>query len=408
MLKEDILKESNRCLNCLKKPCHSTCPLNNDPALFISEVKKENFKEAYNILCEETCLPSICGRICPHEKQCGKNCTKGRIDTPIDIGSIEAYIGDMAIQNNWPYPNIKDKNDKKIAIIGGGPSGLTCAYFLAKEGYNITIYDKHKELGGILRYGIPDFRLDKSILDKTINKLLSLGIEFIPNYKFNDLNKLIKQYDAIYLAIGSNKSYTLDLPNENLKGIYGGNELLEYNMHPDYHNKVVAIVGGGNVATDASRVAKKMGAKKVYIIYRRTEDKMPASKKEIADCYKEGIEFIFETKIEKIIGENNLEKLELVKTKPNDNGIPESIPNSNFELEVDYLINCLGSHPEEDIIQNLNIKLENNYIKTNNYLTSNPKVFAGGDIIGTTKTVAYAANDGKLAAKEIIKYLGGE
>ena len=418
---ETTKSKAEHCLNCIKKPCSVTCPLSNDTTGFIKVIKQEKYKEAYELLCETTVLQPICGRICPHTKQCQKGCVRGIKGEPVDIGSLEAFIGDLAIKNNWKIPTAKEKakENKKIAVIGSGPAGLTCAAFLAKEGYQVTIYEKHSKLGGILTHGIPEFRLDNTIVDETIKKILELGIEVKTNTKlvaehgenFITLQELEKEYDAIFLSFGANISSKMEIEGENLQGVYGGNELLESGIHPDYCGKNVAVIGGGNVAMDTSRTIKKLGAKTVNVIYRRAEEQMPAEKKEIQEAKEEGIEFLFQTNILKIIGDKQVKKIECIKTelkqKEGDDRLsPVNIEGSDYFMDIDYVIMAVGSSPEKEITSNLNIKTDSRgKIEVNeNNQTSNPKIFAGGDLIGTKGTVAWAARSGRDAAENIIKF----
>ena len=392
-------EELNRCLNCLKKPCMNNCPLNNDIPSIIKLLKEDKVEEAYQIFSNTSCLQSICGRICNHP--CMLNCTKSKIDKSIDIGNIETYIGDLYLDKEYI---IEKEINKKIAVIGSGPSSLTCAYFLRKEGYQVTIYEKHDELGGLLRYGIPSFRLDRTILEKNINKIINMGIKTELNKEITNLNEL-KEYDAIYLGIGANISNKLNIEGEEKDNVYGANELLEYQEHPNYNNKIVNIIGGGNVALDIARTIKRLNAKEVNIIYRRSIKEMPASQEEINLAKEEGINFILQTNIVKILDK----EIELIKTELIDKGegrlSPVNIEGTNYTIKNDYLIKALGASPNK-IVNNYNIELnEKNYIKVNNYQTSNKKVFAGGDIIGNRGTVSSAAADGKKAALSIIEYL---
>lgn len=416
MITQDIKDKANYCLSCINKPCTKGCPLNNDIQGFIKLIKEEKLKEAYDLLCLTTVLPSICGRICPHLKQCEGKCIQGIKKDPVSIGDLEAYIGDLAIKNNWSIiDNIKDTN-KKVAIVGSGPAGLTCAAFLRKQGINVTIYEKHNYLGGLLRHGIPEFRLPKSILDDAINKILSLGIKVELNKELGknlELSYLEKNYDAIFIAIGANISSNMNIEGENLNGVLGANELLEYQQFPSLNNKKVIVNGGGNVAIDSARTLNKLGAK-VTIVYRRSENEMPAELKEIQESKEEGIEFLFQTNIIKINGKEKVENIECLKTElieiENERPRPQNIEGSNHIIECDYVIMAIGSQVEEQIVNTLNIDLNNKkQININDYCqTSNKKIFAGGDIAGTKATVAFAANSGKKAAENIIKYLEGE
>ena len=413
---EDINKLVNECYGCINKPCQSGCPLSNDTTGFIKLMKEEKYKEAYELLCKTTVLQPICGRICPHTKQCQGSCIRRFKFNSVEIGTLEAYIGDLAIKNGWKIPKkTNEKKNKKIAIVGGGPSGLTCAAFLAKDGYDVTIFEKSEKLGGIIEHGIPEFRLDKNILKNTINKILEIGInvetkrELGKNLNIEDLEN---EFDAIFLSFGANISSKMNIEGEEKEGVFGGNELLENKNFPNFNDKKVAVIGGGNVAMDTSRTIKRLGAQDVTIIYRRSEKEMPAEEKEIEDAKKEGINFLFQTNIIKILGKNKVEKVECIKTKliQKDGETrlsPVNIENSNFILDVDYVIMAVGSKVEENLVNTLNIELTKyGNIKVNeSYNTSNPKIFAGGDLIGTKSTVAWASRSGRDAAYEIDKYL---
>lgn len=454
---EDINEKANYCLNCKMKPCSlKGCPLQNNIPDFIQAVKNEEYKKAYVIVSQTTVLPGVCGRICPQLRQCQSTCVRGIKGEPVCIGDIEAFIFDKAVENGYSLKdateenkknsestententenietrkenknntnntniNIKEKNkinlkSKKVAVIGGGPAGLTCAAFLAKDGVDVTILEKYNYLGGLLMHGIPDFRLPKNIVKETIDRILSLGIkveynkELGKNLKIQDLEK---EYDAILLSIGANVSKEMGIKGKNLRGVYGGNELLEYGNHPNYNGKVVAVNGGGNVAMDCARTIKKLGAKDVNVIYRRAEEQMPADKKEIEAAKKEGINFLFQNNIVKIKGTNKVEKLELIKTElvkkdGEERLVPVNIENSNYEIKADYVVMALGGNPSNEV-KNLGLELEKNgKIKVNeNYQTSNSKIFAGGDVAGIKSTVAWAARSGRDAAENIEKFL---
>ena len=413
---EQIEQKANYCLNYKVKPySQKVYPLNNNIQDFIQALKKEEYLEAYKILSETTVLPGVCGRICPHEKQCQGSCVRGIKGEPVSIGELEAYVFDKVHELGYNLSDCyekKEKTNKKVAIIGGGPAGLTCAGFLAKEGINVTIYDKYDYLGGLLVFGIPEFRLPKEIVKTTVKDILDLGVEVKYNKELGkdfELKDIEDQYDAIFLSIGANVSSKMGVEGEELKGVYGGNELLEYNLHPEYTNKKVIVVGGGNVAMDCARTINKLGAKEVTVVYRRAEEQMPAERKEILDAKNEGIKFAFQNNIVKIIGQDKVEKVELIKTdlikkEGESRLVPVNIENSNYQVDVDYIVMALGSKPQE-YVKDLGLKLNKwgNIEVDDEYKTSNPKIYSGGDLAGMKGTVAWAAKSGRETAKNIIK-----
>lgn len=423
-MKEEINEKANYCLNCKVKPCSiKGCPLGNNIPAFIEKVKEQKYEEAYKILSETTVLPGICGRICPHKKQCQGSCIRGIKGEPVSIGELEAYIFEKAIQGGnsllkcWKDEiNLKKKinGNKKVAVIGGGPAGLTCSAFLAKNGVDVTIYEKYDYLGGLLVHGIPEFRLPKEIVKETIDNILELGIKVKYNHELGKnitLKKLKEEYDAIFLSIGANVSSKMRVEGEELDGVYGGNELLEYKLHPNYNEKKVAIVGGGNVAMDCARTIKRLGAKEVKVIYRRAREQMPAEDKEVADAMKEGVEFLFQNNIVKIIGDSKVEKVELINTElVRKDGetrlVPVNIENSNYIIDMDYVVMALGSITEKYVSElGLDLNKWGSININENYETSMPKVYAGGDLAGVKSTVAWAAFSGRKTAIQILEDL---
>ena len=458
-LSKEMQEKVNYCLNCKVKPCSNKgCPLNNDIPTFIRLVKEGNMEEAYYTLLKTSILGSVCGRICPHYKQCMGSCVRGIKGESVQIGDIEAYISDYGLEHNL-IKNIEKTEElkgKNIAVIGGGPAGLTASYFLAKAGANITIYEKHNSLGGILEHGIPEFRLDPKVLKKTVNSILSLGINVKYNVevmtnnnqeiidekannnqesinektdndqrvideKINEeakeqektkisIESIASKYDATILAIGANVSSKMNIPGEDLEGVYGGNELLENKNYPDFKGKIVAVSGGGNVAMDTARTVARLGAKKVFVIYRRAEEQMPAERKEIEDAKKEGIEFLFQNNITKIMGSGKVEEIECIKTKlvqkeGETRLSPVNIEGSNYRMRMDYVVMAVGSKPEEKDIAGFE-KNKWGYVNTDEEKkTSIKNVYAIGDIAGNKQTVAWAARSGRDVALEIIEKL---
>lgn len=419
----DIENKVNYCLNCKVKPCSNKgCPLNNDIPSFIQCIKNNNYEEAYKILSNTTVLPGVCGRICPHTKQCQGSCVRGIKGKPVSIGELEALVFDEVVNDETAlYSCYKEEmelnkanNGKKVAIIGGGPAGLSCAAYLARNGVKVTIYEKYDYLGGLLMYGIPEFRLSKDIVRRTISNILHLGIDVQYNRELGKnlkLEELEGKYDAVFLGFGANVSAKMGVKGENLNGVFGGNELLEYNLHPDYTNKKVIVVGGGNVAMDCARTINKLGAKEVSVVYRRAREQMPAEDKEVQDAMDEGVKFLFQNNIVQIKGQNSVEKVELIKTKlvkkeGETREVPINIENSNYDIDVDYIVMALGSQTSE-LVYDLGLVLNKwgNILIDENYRTSNNKIFAGGDLVGIKGTVAWAASSGKEAAKSMLEYL---
>ena len=416
-MNDDIKKSTEYCLNCPVKPCSvKGCPLNNDIPTFIKLTKEGDLKEAYKVLSETTVLPAICGRICPYEKQCQGKCVRGIKGEPVNIGELEAYVFDEAIKNSW-YKEMEKTNElegKNMAIVGGGPAGLTCANFLARKGAHVVIYEKYNELGGILAHGIPEFRLNREVLKETIKSILNEGIlditveygqELGRNLKLVDLEN---KYDAVFLSFGANIPTRMNIEGEDLEGVFGGNYLLENGKHPSYIGKKVAIIGGGNVAMDCARTIKRLGADKVFVIYRRAEKQMPAETKEIEEAKQEGIEFLFQNNIIKILGKDKVEKIECIKTQlvkkeGETREVPVNIENSNYELKIDYVVMAVGSSPEKEIANSLGLELNKwGYINIDeNNRTSKEKIYAGGDLAGDKGTVAWAARAGRNVAEAI-------
>lgn len=400
---------ASKCMNCVTKPCQIGCPLNIDIPEFIKNFRNENYEEAFKVLCKSTVLPSVCGRICPVDKQCQGSCAKKVSYDPVEIGKIESYIGDLALKNEWSLPK-KIKKNGKVAVIGSGPSGLTCAAFLAENGYQVTIYEKHDYLGGLLYHGIPKFRLDRELVQKMIKQILDLGINVKTNVSLGQdisLEELEKEYDAVFLGLGANLSKMMGLKGETLRGVYGANELLENLVHPDYTGRNVVVIGGGGVSIDMARTAIRMGAKEVGVIYRRSRNEMSAEKDDIKQAKKEKIKFLFQTNVIGINGEEEVKSIECVKTSLDKDKKAINVEGSNFTIDTDYVIMAVGSRADSDLLEKLKLDVkENGYLMVNtNNQTSNPKIFAAGDLTGAKSTVAWACRNGRDTAYSIMNFI---
>ncbi|MCI7701572.1 MAG: FAD-dependent oxidoreductase [Tenericutes bacterium] len=400
---------ARKCMNCVTKPCQIGCPLNIDIPEFIKNFRNGNYEEAFKVLCKSTVLPSVCGRICPVDKQCQGSCAKKVSYDPVEIGKIESYIGDLALKNEWSLPK-KTKKNGKVAVIGSGPSGLTCAAFLAENGYQVTIYEKHDYLGGLLYHGIPKFRLDRELVQKMIKQILDLGINVKTNVSLGkdiSLEELEKEYDAVFLGLGANLSKMMGLKGETLRGVYGANELLENLVHPDYSDKSVVVIGGGGVSIDMARTAIRMGAKEVGVIYRRSRNEMSAEMDDIKQAKKEKIKFLFQTNVIGINGEEEVKSIECVKTSLDKDKKAINVEGSNFTIDTDYVIMAVGSRADSNLLEKLKLDVkENGYLMVNtNNQTSNPKIFAAGDLTGAKSTVAWACRNGRDTAYSIMNFI---
>lgn len=414
---EKIIELSSECFGCPTKPCQKGCPLENDTTGFIALIKEQKYKEAFELLSKTTVLMPICGRICPHTKQCQGKCIRAIKFDAVEIGKMEAFIGDMAIKNDWKLPTADEEKDYKVAIVGGGPAGLTCAQFLRRAGVQVTIFDKYNTLGGILNHGIPDFRLDKVMLNKWIDKILESGIkvEYGKELGLNlSIEDLEQNFDSIFLSFGANVSTKMGIPGEDLNGVFGGNEYLESTPIIDLKGKTVVVSGGGNVAMDVSRTMKRSGANHVYVVYRRSEKEMPAEQKEIDEAKEDGVEFLFQNNILSVNGngEGNVKSIECIKTelvqKEGETRLsPVNIEGSNYILDCDYVIMAIGSKPEDQVVNSLGLELDRKgrIVVDENGKTSKSNIYAGGDIAENMGTVAYAARAGRNVAEAIVNTL---
>lgn len=430
---EEAIEEASRCLNCLKPACRNGCPVSVNIPVFIKLIKEGRFIEAAWKIKEDNALPAVCGRVCPQEIQCESMCVLNKKGQPIAIGNLERFVADYEREyGEIKLPERKKPTGKKVAIIGSGPGGLTCAADLIKNGHDVTIFEALHKPGGVLIYGIPEFRLPKVIVEKEVEYIKSLGVEIVLNAvigKLHTIDELLNEmgYDACFIATGAGLPIFLGIPGENLNGIYSANEfltranLMKAYLFPEYdtpikRGKRVAVFGGGNVAMDAARVALRLGAEKVYLIYRRSENEMPARKAEIHHAKEEGIEFLFLTNPVRFIddGKGNLSAVECIKMElgePDESGRRKPIPveGSEFTISIDVAIPALGTRSNPLLLKTIpDIKLNNRgYIiadeKTG--MTSKPGVFAGGDIVTGSATVILAMGAGKKAAYGINEYL---
>ena len=426
---ETALNEADRCLNCLNHPCMEKCPVSVNIPGFINKIKEKDYEGAYQVISVDSSLPAICGRVCPQESQCESACTRGKKGDPVGIGRLERFVADW--HNN--HAALKEEkpvaNGHKVAIVGSGPSGLTCAGDLAKAGYEVTIFEALHLAGGVLVYGIPEFRLPKAIVQKEIDSLKNLGVTINTNViigKSLTVDELFEDgYEAIYIASGAGLPMFMHIPGENLKGVLSANEFLtRINLMKAYkedadtpvrRGKKVAVVGGGNVAMDAARCAKRLGAEEVYIVYRRSEQELPARKEEVEHAMEEGIIFRFLTNPVEILGDDDksvkaLKCVEMELGEPDASGRrrPIAKEGSEFDIEVDTVIMALGTTPNP-LLKSTTKGLETNkkgcLVVDEKGLTSRSGIYAGGDAVTGSATVIKAMGAGKLGAKSIDEYL---
>jgi len=426
---EQAIDEAQRCLNCKHKPCIKGCPVMVHIPDFIAKVAEGDFEGAYEIISESSSLPAVCGRVCPQENQCEKFCVRGIKGEPVGIGRLERFVADYHNENCKTLPVKPQSNGKKVAVIGSGPSGLTCAGDLAKKGYEVTVFEALHLAGGVLVYGIPEFRLPKSIVQKEIDTLKALGVKIETNMvigKVLSIQDLIEEYDfkAVFIGSGAGLPKFMNIPGENLNGVYSANEFLtrinlmkaynENSSTPIKHGKKVAVVGGGNVAMDAARCAKRLGGD-VHVIYRRTENELPARREEVEHAMEEGIIFDFLTNPVQINGDENgwtksitCVKMQLSEPDASGRARPVIIEGSDFEIDADVVIMALGTSPNpliKSTTNGLDVNKHGGIITDDNGLTSVQGVYAGGDAVTGAATVILAMGAGKTAAKAIDEYL---
>ncbi|MDA3809500.1 MAG: NADPH-dependent glutamate synthase [Spirochaetaceae bacterium] len=428
--------EAMRCLQCKNAPCIQGCPVAINIPGFLAAAAKGNFKESINIIKKSSSLPAICGRVCPQESQCMATCTVGKTEKDVmravQIGRVERYVADWERENNQiEIPTVAPLTGKKVAIVGSGPSGLTAAFDLRKEGHDVTVYEAFHKNGGVTVYGIPEFRLPKAIVEVEIDTLIQMGVKIVTNFMVGKTRKLkdllIKDgFDAVYIAAGAGLPKFMGIEGENLVGVFSANEYLtrsnlmkaydfEKARTPIYKSRKVAVFGGGNVAMDAARTAKRIGAEEVHIIYRRTEKEMPARVEEVHHAQEEGIIFDFLTSPVRILGDENgrvnaIECLKYELGEPDDSGRrrPVALKGSEFIIEIDACIPALGNNANPVLSRttpDLEVNKWGNIVVDETGKTSIDRIYAGGDIVLGAATVILAMGEGRNAAASINKML---
>ena len=433
------IDEAKRCLNCVNMPCASGCPVKIRIPEFITKIKQGDFEGAYQVINESSSLPAVCGRVCPQETQCESKCVRGIKGEPVGIGRLERFVADWHNAHSETPAKCENKNGIKVAVVGSGPSGLTCAGDLAKKGYEVTIYEALHKAGGVLVYGIPEFRLPKTIVQKEVDNLKAMGVKIETNIvvgKTITIDELFEMgFEAVFVGSGAGLPRFMGIHGESLNGVYSANEFLtRSNLMKSYENGSatpimkggkVAVVGGGNVAMDAARTALRLGAEKVYVVYRRSMDELPARKEEVEHAEEEGIDFRLLNNPVEILGYKNPNdkrdpkngfvkairciKMELGEPDEKGRRRPIEIAGSEFELEVDTVIMAIGTSPNP-LIKATTKGLDTNkwggiIVEENTGATSKEGVYAGGDAVTGAATVISAMGAGKVAASAIDDYL---
>ena len=438
---EMALDEAQRCLNCKNMPCVSGCPVNVRIPDFIAKIREGDYEGAYKIISQSSSLPAVCGRVCPQESQCEKNCVRGLKGESVGIGRLERFVADRHNATCTEAPEKPASNGHKVAVVGSGPSGLTCAGDLAKKGYEVTVYEALHTTGGVLVYGIPEFRLPKKIVAKEVEGLKALGVKLETNVVIGKTLTVDELFElgneAVFIGSGAGLPSFMNIPGESLKGVYSANEFLtRSNLMKAYlDNPVtpimkggnVAVVGGGNVAMDAARTALRLGADKVYVVYRRSIEELPARKEEVEHAQEEGIDFRLLCNPIEILGYNNPDdprdekngfvtgikciKMELGEPDASGRRRPVEIPGSEFVLDVDTVIISIGTTPNpliKNTTEGLEVNAKGGIIINEDAMTSREGVYAGGDAVTGAATVISAMGAGKKAAASIDAYLSAK
>ena len=427
---QEAMEEAQRCLHCKNRPCVEGCPVNIHIPEFIAKVAEGDFKAAYEIISDTNALPCVSGRVCPQESQCESRCVRGVKGEAVAIRRLERFVADWYLKNVVAAPQKPTQNGIRVAVVGSGPAGLTCASDLAKKGYEVTVFEAFHTAGGVLVYGIPEFRLPKAIVQSEVDKLGALGVEFrldVVVGRTITIDELMEEgYKAVFVGSGAGLPLFMGIEGENLAGVYSANEYLtRVNLMKAYRedydtplrkSKAVAVVGGGNVAMDAARCAKRMGAEKVYLIYRRGEEEMPARREEIDHAKEEEIDFRLLHNPVRILGDERgrvcqIECVEMQLQAPDESGrrVPKEVPGSNFFLDVDTVIMALGTSPNP-LIRSTTPGLETNrrgclVVNEETMQTSREGIYAGGDAVTGAATVILAMGAGKKAAEAMDEYL---
>ena len=432
------IDEALRCLSCKNMPCVGGCPVNIHIPEFIDKIKEADFEGAYQIIAKDSSLPAVCGRVCPQETQCESKCVRGIKGEPVGIGRLERFVADWHNAHSDAPVECAPANGHKVAVVGSGPSGLTCAGDLAKAGYSVTVYEALHTAGGVLVYGIPEFRLPKSIVKKEVDNLKKMGVEIVPNViigKTLTVDELFESgFEAVFIGSGAGLPNFMGIPGESYKGVYSANEFLtRSNLMKSYLDNPetpimkgvkVAVVGGGNVAMDAARTALRLGAEKVYIVYRRSMDELPARREEVEHAEEEGIEFKLLCNPTEILGyENPADKrdpkngfvtgmkcIRMELGEPDERGRrrPVEVPGSEFILDVDTVVISIGTSPNpliKSTTEGLEVNRWGGIIVTEDGATTKDGVYAGGDAVTGAATVISAMGAGKVAANAINNYL---
>lgn len=424
---KDAIEEASRCIQCPDKPCVTGCPVGVDIPRFIKFVREKRFEEAYKVIKERCPIPAITGRVCPQEKQCEKMCRLAKIGQPIAIGALERFVADWAEEHGIYIDEKPNQHiDKSVAVVGSGPAGIVVASDLARLGYHVTVFEVLHVPGGVLVYGIPEFRLPKKIVNEELKKLKDIGVDIETGVvvgKTITVYDLLEEFDAVFIGSGAGNPRFLNIPGENLGRIYTANEyltrvnLMKSYMFPAYdtpihRGKRVAVIGGGNTAMDAARTALRLGAEEVYIVYRRTRKEMPAREEEIANAEEEGIKFLFLVQPVEFLGKSKVEALKLEKMRlgePDETGRPRPIPTGEtITIDIDIAITAIGFNPNPLIPKTTpEIKTDRHgrIIVDKEARTTMPRVYAGGDIVIGEGTVIEAMGWGRIAAKTIHKDL---